>query len=278
MRTRALTLLCTAGALVAACTQTATHPAALPPHPSSAASSTAPTGARPAAPAVATRRFETRFESLRAFAGMYVSSQTRSTRQALVASPVHSGTRAHCAWLTGPGTPADTDGPNHRGYPTVQLWRLPGGGFATPAVVDLWVWADVTMAKGDWVSLATLSADASDRWARVVTVNLDPGGWINVFHVPGPGQHEPTLETHRQFPMRKWVHMSITIDFDPRHGSIEVRQNGALVARANVSGGHGRLEQAHFGMYAIPRLTSGKVCNDDLTITTTGTTAGTPGR
>jgi hypothetical protein len=38
-----------------------------------------------------------------------------------------------------------------------------------------------------------------------------------------------------------------------------------LVARAKVRGGHGVLEQAHFGMYAIPSLTT--VCNDDLTIT-----------
>jgi hypothetical protein len=40
-----------------------------------------------------------------------------------------------------------------------------------------------------------------------------------------------------------------------------------LVARAKVRGGHGVLEQAHFGMYAIPSLTTGRVCNDDLTIT-----------
>jgi hypothetical protein len=45
-----------------------------------------------------------------------------------------------------------------------------------------------------------------------------------------------------------------------------VRQNDDLVARATVNGGHGRLEQAHFGMYAIPSLTAGTVCNDDLKI------------
>jgi hypothetical protein len=66
--------------------------------------------------------------------------------------------------------------------------------------------------------------------------------------------------------MRTWVHIEIRIDFDPRHGFIEVRQNDDLVARATVNGGHGRLEQAHFGMYAIPSLTAGTVCNDDLKI------------
>ncbi len=216
---------------------------------------------------VARRSFTSPFESWADFAGMYITPQTASTKHALVTSPRHQGEKAHCGWLTGPGTVADVDGPNHRGYPTVQLWRLPGGGFATPAVVDLWVWADVSMGFGQWVSLATLSADASDGWTRVVTVNLDPGGWIDVFHVPNQGQHLPDIETHRRFPLRKWVHLKITIDFDPDHGFIEVLQNGELVARAKVNGGHGVLEQAHFGMYAIPSLTTGKVCNDDLRIT-----------
>jgi hypothetical protein len=67
--------------------------------------------------------------------------------------------------------------------------------------------------------------------------------------------------------MRKWVHLSITIDFDPRQGRITVRQDDELVAGARVLGGHGRLEQAHFGIYASPSIATGKVCNDDLTIT-----------
>jgi len=255
MRRRAIPLMCTAAALICACSQT-TYPDVSPAPPTTA-------------PATGTRRFASGFETLRDFAGMYVTPQTASTRQQLVSSPRHGGALALCGLLTGPGTAADTDGPNHRAYPTVQLWRLPAGGFATPAVIDIWVWADVAMKAGQWVSLATLSADASDRWARVVTVNLDPGGWIDVFHVPDQGQHAPTLETHRPFPRRTWVHLSIRIDFDPDHGSIEVRQVGVLVARAKVEGGHGRLEQAHFGMYAIPSLSVGKVCNDDLTITST---------
>jgi hypothetical protein len=213
------------------------------------------------------RIFSTGFESWADFGGMYVSPQTASTKHALVASPRHRGQLAHCAWLTGPGTTADKDGPNHRGYPTVQLWRLPGGGFKTPATVDLWVWLDAVMVPGQWISLATLSADASDRWSRVVTVNVDPGGWLDVFHVPLQGQHEPDYETHRPFPLRRWVHIKIVIDFDPAHGFVEVRQGGKRVARAQVRGGHGVLEQAHFGMYAIPSLTQGTVCNDDLRIT-----------
>lgn len=80
--------------------------------------------------AVAPRAFVTGVESLGDFAGMYISPQTATTRHALVSSPGHGG--AHCASLIGPGTPDDTDGPNHRGYPTVQLRRVDPLGFAAP--------------------------------------------------------------------------------------------------------------------------------------------------
>jgi hypothetical protein len=249
MRRRLVAALCALIALVSGAVMQATGAASQP------------------AALVAPRSFRSHFESWADFAGMYISPQTASTKHGLVDTPRHKGAKAHCGWLTGPGTTADTDGPNHRGYPTVQLWRLPGGGFATPAVVSIWVWVDIAMVPGQWFSFATLSADASDGWTRVVTVNLDPGGWVNVFHVPNQGQHLPEIETHRPFPLRTWVHLTIRIDFDPDHGFIEVLQNNKLVARAKVNGGHGRLEQAHFGMYAISSLTTGKVCNDDLKIT-----------
>jgi hypothetical protein len=258
MNRRVPALVCAVGVLAGACSHSS---------PTTGARPQTTTSVPAAAPPVTARRFATGFESLADFDGMYLSPQTKSTHYQLVRATRHSGARAECAWLTGPGTASDTDGPNHRGYPTVQLWRGARGGDTTPAVVDLWIWVDVVMPRGEWVSLATLSADASDHWRRVVTVNLDPGGWIDVFHVPDQGQHRPTVETHRPFPQRHWVHLSMRIDFDPQHGSIEVRQDNSLVARARVVGGHGRLEQAHFGMYASPTLTTGRVCNDDLTIT-----------
>ena len=235
-------------------------------HPASSLVTTSPVITTGPVATTAPRSFVTGFESLADFRGMYISPQTATTRHALVAAPRHGGRLAHCAWLTGAGTSTDTDGPNHRGYPTVQLQKLEPDGFATPVVIDLWVWVDTTLQPGQWLSLATVSPDPSDRWARVVTVNLDPGGWIDVFHVPDQGQHQPTIETHRPFPSRQWVKLTIRIDFDARHGSIDVRQDGALVASAKVNGGHGRLEQAHFGMYAIASMASAKVCNDDLKI------------
>ena len=42
--------------------------------------------------------------------------------------------------------PGDPDGPNHRGYPTIQLWKLPGGGFRRSVIIDLSVWVDAAAA------------------------------------------------------------------------------------------------------------------------------------
>ena len=43
-------------------------------------------------------------------------------------------------------------------------------------------------------------------------------------------------------------------------------QDDILVSTAEVRGGCGLLEQAHFGLYAPPDVTSATVYNDDLTI------------
>ena len=123
------------------------------------------------------------------------------------------------------------------------------------------------MTPGQWVSFATLSPDASDAWSPVVTVNLDPGGWVNVFHVPVPGAQVTEIANSPSVPDADVGPAEDPHRFRRENGFIEVFQDGVLVTRARVSGGHGRLEQAHFGMYAIASLTKGVLCNDNLRIT-----------
>ena len=87
-------------------------------------------------------------------------------------------------------------------------------------------------------------------------------------HVPSQGERQPTFQSSTiQFPLRQWVEIRIYVDFDPVHGQAIVWQDGQMVSAANVSGGNGKLEQAHFGMYAAPEVASGVVYNDDLQIT-----------
>jgi hypothetical protein len=169
--------------------------------------------------------------------------------------------------VTGQTAPDEPDGPNHRGHPTIQLHKMTSGACTTPCMVDLWVWHDVPLHSGEWSSIATLSADSSDRWSRVFTVNIGPDGILGLFHVPDQGEGRLTFQTSTlRFPVRHWTRVRIYVDFDPRHGAIAVWQGHRLGSAAHVLGGQGFLQQAHFGLYTSPMVASGRVGNDDLKI------------
>ena len=50
------------------------------------------------------------------------------------------------------------------------------------------------------------------------------------------------------------------------HGAVRVWQDGRFITEARVEGGAGRLEQAHFGIYASPSVVRATVYNDDVSI------------
>jgi len=228
------------------------------------------------------RVFATSFEDPADLAGFYVTPQSTRTHHEVSGEQVHSGTHAHKGWVTGAGAiGVEVDGPNHRGYPTIPLDRVgPGGqgGFSSPSVVQLWVWLDVALTRKQWFSFATLTNDASTKWSRVVTVNLDPDGYVDLFHVPGPDQHETALQrTDVAFPLRTWVRLTVFIDLRPATGSVAVWQGATLIAAARVDpGGRAgtsssspsgdRLEQVHFGLYAPPEVAAATIYNDDITV------------
>jgi hypothetical protein len=212
--------------------------------------------------------FTTGFENDTDFAGFYVTPQSPLTRHEVRADVAHTGEHAHVAWLTGATGTEPVDGPNHRGYPTIQLQKRPVGACDTPCVVQFWARLDgVELARGEWFSLATFSTDPSDQWSRVVTVNVASQGWLHLFHVPDPGVGEWALQrTDIPFPQGRWVRITVWLDFDPDHGSAAVWQDGVLVSAARVNGGDGSLDQMHFGLYAPPSLTHGTVANDDISV------------
>lgn len=121
--------------------------------------------------------------------------------------------------------------------------------------------------RGEWVSLATLSPDGSDRWSRVITVNVGWEGWLHLFHVPEHGLGERAFQrTDRPFPRGSWVRISVWLDLSSAHGAAAVWQNGVLMSAARVRGGDDSLDQMHFGLYAPPSLTQGTVRNDDIAV------------
>ncbi|WP_232373668.1 polysaccharide lyase [Leptospira chreensis] len=217
------------------------------------------------------RIFQTSFESTAEFASFYsvpspyqsAATHGQSTEQK------RTGTYSHKASIL-------TAGPsclypqncNHRGYPTIQLNKLPSGGFKTPVLIEFYVYLDISLpGTADWFSFATYSADPSDLWRRVVLINIDSKNYAYLMHVPLHNQSQHNYQnTALSFPQRQWTKLTTCLDFSPTGGMAKDWMDGTLISTANVSGGCGVLEQAHFGLYASPTLSSGIVFNDDLRI------------
>lgn len=215
------------------------------------------------------RAYKTGFETIDDFAGFYIVPQNHKqtvwheqSRQV-----VHSGNFSHGARIDGANAPSTVfANNNHRGYPTIQLYKLPEGAFRTPAKIEFWVWLDMDLQKGEWFSFATLDHTRSNRWDPVL-VNLSDEGFVHLMHVPTNGRGNHTFQTTSvKFPFRTWVKLSIELHFDRQNGYAKVWQNGILVSSAQVLRGNGEFTQAHFGLYAPPSISSGIVFNDDLTI------------
>ncbi len=219
----------------------------------------------------ANRTYQTSFELLSEFSNFYsvpANYQSASTHM-LSSEQKVTGTSSHKAAITGLGPsclyPINC---NHRGYPTIQLHKLASGGFKTPVIVEFNVYLDMSFpTSSDWFSFATFSADASDNWKRVVLINTDQKNRAYLMHVPVHGQSNLTYQnTNLTFPKKQWVKITTCLNFDPSGGEAKVWQDNELVSTSKVSGGCGILEQAHFGLYASPTLSSGTIYNDDLSI------------
>lgn len=215
------------------------------------------------------RTFQTGFESLEDFVGFYLTPQGHlgTTRHEQSAQRVRSGSFAHKAWIEGRNPDSSRfENNNHRGYPTIQLHKRPGGGFRTPCRVEWWVWLDAPLAPGEWFSFATFSTDASDGWQRTVLVNLSDQGMVHLMHVPRQGQGDRSFQGTKPFPMRTWVKLTTELTFGSRGGEAKVFQDGELVSEATIEPTSPLLEQAHFGLYAPPSLATGTIYNDDLVL------------
>ena len=221
-----------------------------------------------AATPIVTLGFESAFEAV----GWYTTPQTSLTHYELSSDVVHSGATSIKAWVTGANSAnIEPDGPNHRGYPTMQLYKRPGG-CGTPCLVSLWVWADIPTDHGEWYQIATLSPSATDIWLPSQLVNVGSEGYLHTMHVPTQGLAEHQYQrTDIAFPQQQWVKVDIIIDYRSGGGAIAVFQDGVLISAARIDGtqganGGGALNQAHFGMYAPPSIASGVIYNDDLVI------------
>ncbi len=224
------------------------------------------------------RSFSSGFEAVSNFDGFYLVPQNYqgAASHELQNTFARSG-NAHRGYVyaAGPNCPV-WQNCNHRGYPTIQLHKTSQGGFRTPVYVELYTRLDMTVGDQQWFSFMTISADASDAWSRVVLVNLGnlnlgTNNYVHLMHVPYQGQSAWSFQSSdgsspAPYSNGAFVRLELCIDLDPSTGFARVRQNGVLVSAAPVRGGCGVVEQAHFGLYAIPTISSGSIYNDDLTI------------
>lgn len=228
-------------------------------------------GLKPLGQYVKTTLIKVPFESINEAQGWYVTPETTLTHQQLSNERVRQGRFAHKAWVTGANTNnIEPDGPNHRGYPTVQLNVRPRG-CVTPCLVDLWVWQDIPLQPGEWFSVATLTASTSSAWLGQL-VNVGSEGWLHAMHVPSPGLADRVYQrTDIAFPVRTWVRVRVLIDYRATGGAIAVWQNNTLMSVARIDptldlNGCGVLNQAHFGLYTPPTIATGVIYNDALVI------------
>lgn len=225
------------------------------------------------------RTFQTSFESASEFQSFYSTPQNYENADihGFSSTQVRTGTNSHYGtiYAKGPSCAASVNC-NHRGYPTIQLHKLAGGGFAGTVFIEFYAYLDMNVQDGQWFSFATFSPDASDRWNNVVTMNLGnlnlgSTNYVHLWHVPYPEMNSWTYQTKPgstsiPFQTKTWVKLSTCINFDPNNGFVKVWQNDQLVSSAPVLSGCGVLEQVHFGLYAHPSISSGTIYNDDLTI------------
>lgn len=228
--------------------------------------------------AQAGRTFTTGFEQVSDFNGFYItpSPYQGAVTHGLSTAQVHGGTNSHLATISNAATSC-TGNCNHRGYPTIQLHKTAAGGMSGVVFTEFYVYVTMTINDGQWLSLATLTPDSSDAWSRTVLVNVGNlgrtggGNYMHLMHVPNQGESGWTYQAGStnggtQFPQNQWVKVSICLDLNPATGWAKAWMNDVPVSAAPVSGGCGVLEQAHFGLYAPPAISSGVIYNDDLQI------------
>jgi hypothetical protein len=192
------------------------------------------------------RTFHTSFESAADFSGFYVVPQAYlgTSSHGLSKEQVHDGTYSHKGWIYGANPIVSGVNTNHRGYPTIPIYKAAGGPYQNHVFIQLWVWLDMNLedvSERDWFSFATLTPYADDIWPRTIQVNLGSDGFVALQHVPEQGQFAQDIYQPNAmlFPQKTWVKLSIYMDFTSanqfNHSFAAVWQDDTLVSAARFN-------------------------------------------
>lgn len=177
--------------------------------------------------------------------------------------PVFAGDHAYKGWIAG------RQKDSHRAYPGLHA-DIP-----TPLVNTFLVFLDVDyrrMAPSAWVHLGTWGNRDQEResglWA-LHTLSVRDGKLEFAHTSPFHGEYLGQA-TQPEFPLRRWVRLTVYIHYEGTSGFVQAWQDGAPLLRARVSkledNPGSRLRTAHWGMYASPTLDHGVQYNDDIRI------------
>lgn len=193
-----------------------------------------------------TQKYSADFESASEFSSFYIVPQDYmgTSSHNLTGTVKHSGSYSHYAWMYGANSVIPGTNTNHRGYPAIQLHKLPHGSFQNMVFCELYVMLNVTLtavADKDWFSFATFCSYSDDLWSRVYLVNLDSNNIVHLMHVPGQtqGVRDIFQTTTKTFPMNQWVKLGILIDYTSQNSYaspyIKAWQDGELVSAARFN-------------------------------------------
>ncbi len=179
--------------------------------------------------------------------------------------PVYSGGSAYKGWI------AAQSAESHRAYPGVHV------DFATPLVNTFMVYLDTDyarMSRTDWIHFGTWGNHDSEskRGSWALHTASVRNGKLEFAHVApfhgeyiGPGAQP-------DFPLRRWVRLTVYIVYAGTTGFVQLWQDGVPTLRAQVAGlGQSpgtRLRTAHWGMYASGTVAAAVQYNDDISICT----------
>jgi hypothetical protein len=177
--------------------------------------------------------------------------------------PVYTGNFAYKGWIS------RTSHTNHRAYPVIHT------NMRTPLINTFMVYLDVDyvdMTPSDWIHLGTWGnhdpKTKAGLWA-LHTVSIRNRKLEFAHTSPFHGEYIGST-TQPDFPLRKWVRLTVYMHYNKNTGIVQVWQDGIPMLRANISqlehhpGEH--LRTAHWGMYASGSISHGKQYNDDIRI------------
>jgi hypothetical protein len=177
--------------------------------------------------------------------------------------PVLAGEHAYKGWIV-----ASAAEP-HRAYPVVHL-DVPA-----PFVNTFFVYLDTdyeAMSPRDWIQFGTWGNHDPDtgsgKWA-LHTLGVRERRLEFAHTEPFRGEYigrAPQLE----FPLRRWVRLTLYARYAGGEGFVQVWQDGEPVLRARIAAlaenPGTRLRTAHWGMYASPGVARAVQYNDEIRI------------